>query len=263
MEKVKIAFAGGRLLGVRTLKWLASQELFDVIAVCPVPLISDPDYYGKMTDIINENSFYTCDIDKLIDKEIDIGLSVNYHKIIGENILNHCKKGFYNVHHSYNLRLRGRNITTHALLNTLQEDVFYHGTTLHLMVSELDAGGIVASEAINIETTDTAYSLFNKTDEVALKMIIEWFPRIAKEKIFLYHPPEEGVHSYKNSDLPSREININMSEQTIDSYIRAFDFPGKEPAYIQEHGRKIYLVFEKRDQYNKKFVLHGKTYYTE
>lgn len=263
MERIRVAFAGGRSLGVRTLKWLVLQKIFEVIAVCPVPRDSDPEYFDQMIAVINENGLKKCDIQELMSVEVDIGLSVNYHRIIREEILRHCKKGFYNVHHSYNLRLRGRNITTHVLLNTLDENVYYHGTTLHLMVPELDAGGIVASEAVNIEKDDTAYSLFAKTDEKAFDMITEWFPRVAGEKVFLYMPPQEGIHCYKNADLPDREIKEYMSDQEMDVLVRAFDFPGKEPAYIQKDKKKVHVVSASRDQFVNKLVIHDRIYYTD
>ncbi len=263
MERVKIAFAGGRALGVRTLEWLATNSIFDVVAVCPVPKDSDPDYYNDMMSVIDHFKLLSCDINRLKDFYIDMGLSVNYHRIIKQDILSCFNKGFYNVHHSYNLRLRGRNITTHAILNTLNENVYYHGTTLHLMVPELDAGGIVASESVSIDPEDTAYSLFNKTDDVSFEMITEWIPRIATQRVFLYTPPTEGVHSYKNSELPSREMNDAMSDEMIDTYIRAFDFPGKEPAYLMSDGRRIHLVMNKRDHFQKQYKINSKIYYSD
>ena len=110
------------------------------MAVCPVPYDIDPEYHDQLMQVIKENDYYICDIKGFLYLEVDMGLSVNYHRIIDEEILRHCTKGFYNVHHSYNLRLRGRNITTHAILNTVTENIFYHGSTLHLMAPELDSG---------------------------------------------------------------------------------------------------------------------------
>ena len=263
MAKVKIAYGGGRFLGVQVLKWLSSQDEFEIVAVCPVPYKYDPEYYDQMMEIVRNNHYLVCDINELKDMAIDIGLSVNYHRIIEENILNHCRKGFYNVHHSYNLRLRGRNITTHVLLNTLDEKIHYHGTTLHRMVPELDAGGIVASQAISIMKTDTAYTLFKKIDMLALDMLKEWIPRLAFENVVLYEPPEEMVHKYKNSDLPSREIKESMPNERIDVIIRAFDFPGKEPAFIMRNGKQIHLVYTKRDKYQRAFEINGNLYYAE
>lgn len=253
---------GGRALGVKTLKWLSEQEDFQVVAVCPIPYELDKEYHNELVKIACEKSLNICDISQLKELEVDIGLSVNYYRIIREEILNHCKRGFYNIHHSYNLRLRGRNITTHVILNTLKENVFYHGTTLHRMIPELDAGPIVASYCIEIKSSDTAFSLFQKADEEALCMIKEWMPRIAFQEVFPYEPPQDSIHYYKNNDLPKRTLNLDiMTQKEIDVYIRAFDYPGKEPAYFEVNGRKFHLVFQPRDQYLYKHSINGCTYY--
>lgn len=264
MKKVKIAFGGGRKLGIKTLKWLSEQNNFEIVAVCPVPEEFDAESHNAFINAANEFQWNVCDISELKNMELDIGLSVNYHKIINKDILELCRKGFYNIHHSYNLRLRGRNITTHAILNTLSEQIFYHGTTLHKMVSQLDAGPIAASRPIQINYYDTAFSLFQKADEEALSLIKEWLPRIAFQEVFLYEPPKEGVHCYRNADLPDRAIDMErMSKEEIDTFIRAFDFPGKEPAFLEAGGEKIHLVYYARGSYRYEYVVKGKTYYTD
>lgn len=249
---------------MQILEWLCGQAEYEVAAICPIPQELDADAHSAIMDLADKYKLRVCEISRIRELDIDIGLSVNYHRIIGEEILDYCRKGFYNVHHSYNLRLRGRNITTHAILNTLAEDVFYHGTTLHKMIPRLDAGPIVASRSVDIACDDTAGSLFQKVDEAALLMIKEWLPRLAFEKVFLYDPPEEGVHSYKNADLPERMLDVNrMSAAEIDAYIRAFDFPGKEPAFFEASEGKVHLVYRERDQYGHEVALKGNIYYTD
>lgn len=264
MKKVKVAFGGGRTLGVKILEWLCTQDYLEIAAVCPNPIELDQYAYDEIKKIAEKNKLRFCEISEILLLDIDIGLSVNYYKKIREDILCHCRNGFYNVHHSYNLRLRGRNITTHAIINTLTENIFYHGTSLHKMVPELDAGPIVASRAIEISCKDTAYSLFQKADKQAMSMIIEWLPRLSAQKVFLYEPPIEGVHYYKNMDLPSRLLDINkMSTKELDVYIRAFDFPDKEPAFIEINGKKIHLVIDKRGKYIHQYNLNGCIYFTD
>ncbi len=264
MEKVKIALGVGRTLGIQILKWISSHELFDVVAVCPVPHNEDPNSYYDIQKVIEENNYRQCDIEELLGLDIDVGLSVNYHRIIRKEILDHCRIGFYNVHHSYNMRLRGRNISTHALLNTLDENIRYHGSSIHLMVEELDAGPIVSTKAVEIEDSDTAYSLFCKANEAAYEIVKEWLPRIVTQKIYPYYPPIEGIHKYLNLDIPDRRIDLaSMSQQVVDVYIRAFDFPGKEPAFLECEGVIKHLVFSPRDEYITPISLGDKTYYTE
>lgn len=264
VEKVKIVFCGGRQLGVDTLEWLCSNYMFNVVAVCPLTKDFDNENYDKIQNIIKKYNIQCCfDINDLENIQFDIGLSVNYNKILSEKILNLCKIGFYNVHHSYNLRLRGRNITTHAILNARKENIFYHGTTLHLMVPKLDAGGIVASASCNIDENDTANTLFKKVDNLAFDLIKEWLPRIATQNIILYEAPMLNVHYYTNADLPSKEIKKSLSEEETFDFVRAFDFPPFEPAYIMLNNNKVHLVIKKRDVYIKEMHYKDRTYYTD
>lgn len=212
---------------------------------------------NDMKKVASENHLRICNMSEVSNEIFDIGLSVNYNQIIPESILQHCKKGFYNIHHSYNMRLRGRNITTHAILNASKDKMFYHVTTLHKMVAKLDAGPIVASRSCTIESSDTAFSLFCKVDGLAYEMIKEWIPRIALQHVELYDAPERGVRYFSNKDLPSREIDIDMSGEDIYDLVRAFDFPGYAPAYMILNDRKVDLVVDKREKYNKKIYLKG------
>lgn len=262
--KVKLIFGGGRSLGVKVLRWLCSLEWVEICAVCPIPKEYDMAAADEMRAVIMENQLPEYTMDEIKDMYFDVGLSVNYHKIIPAEILSLCTKGFYNIHHSYNLRLKGRNITTHAILNARKEGIHYHGTTLHMMVPELDAGPIVASAACEIRENDTAYTLFERVDALALQLIKEWFPRIAFETIYTYMPPEEGVHCYKNKDLPPKEIPLReLNSDEFFDYVRAFDFPGNEPAFIIEKGIKKHLVVQAREGYEKKILIKDKYYYTD
>ncbi len=261
--KVKMIFAGGRRLGINVLSWLCTLSWIEVAAIVPIPRELDMEAADDMQRIIDRYQLQVCSMEEVKGKQFDIGLSVNYHKIIPAEILSVCKRGFYNIHHSYNMRLRGRNIATHAILNCRKEKKFYHGTSLHMMIPELDAGPIIASAACEISYMDTAFSLFQKTDRLALQLVKEWFPRIAQETVYPYYVPEAGVHYYKNKDLPSKEILVDVWDgEKIYDYVRAFDFPDKEPAYIFEDGMKKELVLEPRNIYTERIYIKGHTYYT-
>lgn len=255
-----MVYCGGRLLGVNVLSWLCKQENVCIKAICPIEKKYDEQHYTAMIDLAAKYKIKLCDINQF--PEADYGLSVNYNRIINSEALFRCKNGFFNVHHSYNLRLRGRNISTHAILNTLHEKIYYHGTCIHRMVPALDAGPIVASVSFPIAPDDTAYSLFCKADRFALELIKDWWPRILWQTVFPYMPSEEGIHIYKNSELPSRIIETaNLDE--IDALIRAFDFPGKEPAYILKNGEKTHLVYHRRDNYQNEIQIGEKTFFTD
>lgn len=261
--KKRVVFLGDRELGYKSLKWLLEDGRFVIVGLV---WVSTPKYSYLKEEVIDLARKYKLDIideSELANIEFDIGVSVNYNKIIDESILKLALCGFWNIHHSYNLRLRGRNITTHAILNSHKEHIYYHGTTLHKMVPQLDSGGIVASQAVKIDSSDTAYTLFKKVDEIAFDLFKEWIPRIAFETIFTYNPPNEGVLMFRDKDLPSKEIPKNLTDDQKYDYVRAFDFPGYDPAYTCINGEKIELVVNERENYNKRIRFANKDMFTK
>lgn len=262
MEKSRIVFLGSRDLGYRALKWLLEDGRFIVLGVSFALDLSDRFSEKRLLSLVEEYQLNVISQGEIKDIEFDIGISVNHHKVLGKSILELAPRGFWNIHHSYNLRLKGRNITTHAILNAKAEHIQYHGTSLHLMVPELDSGGIAASSSVKIEEEDTAYSLFMKVDDAAFELFKEWIPRIAFEKVYPYEPPNEGIMIFKDKDLPSKEVPNNLLDNDKYDYVRAFDFPKYEPAYIIENGKKIELVVKERENYRKKIIFANRGMFT-
>lgn len=260
----RIIFAGGRDLGVRVFAWLNTCDWADIIGVVPLNQKFDPDFYDEMCRLIKKYNVPVISIEDLSNLSYDIGLSVNFNKIIKPEVLEKPTKGFFNVHHSYNLRLRGRNIATQAILNSRVSGYYYHGTTLHKMVSELDAGPIVASRACDIKKNDTAYTLFKRVDKLAYELIKEWMPRIALQNIATYETPTKDVYLFKNKDLPDKEVKLDMDDDAFYDFVRAFDFPGKEPAYYLDNKQIVPLVIIPREnEYESKIILKKHVYYTK
>lgn len=74
----------------------------------------------------------------------------------------------------------------------------------------------------------------------------------------------EGIHSYREKDLPSKEIPIDLlSAEEIYDYVRAFDYIGREPAYIINNGLKKSVVLREREGYRRKIEIKGFCYYTD
>lgn len=263
MVKKKVLFLGCRELGYYALEWLLQHDGFLVVAACLFKNNEERFWGLDPREICIRESITEIDIADIPNLDFDIGLSVNYHKIIPADILPCAKQGFWNIHHSYNLRLRGRNITTHAILRSFDDNVHYHGTTIHKIVEELDAGPILASSATNILRDDTAFSLFSRLDLMALDMLKEWFPRLAFEETFLYNPPHEGVLIFKASQLPSKEVNLKWTDQKIYDHVRAFDHPLFPPAYAILDNETIELVIKPREEYRDPIKFDTHIFYTK
>ncbi len=262
-DKSKIVFLGCRDLGYRALEWILESGSYEVIGACLYPLDGHRYWSRDPRDLCEKYNIPEFSVSDLLVKTFDLGISVNYHELVPKAVLNIPQKGFWNIHHAYNLRLKGRNTITHAILNSKVDRIHYHGTTIHKMVEKLDVGPIAASRAVPIEENDTAYSLFNKLDNLALDLITEWLPRIAYEQVFTYEPPTEGIRMFKNSDLPEKKIDLNWNINYIHDFVRAFDFPGFEPAFYLEDEKKIHVVLSSREGYMKPLNVQGKIFYTQ
>lgn len=260
-KKCRIVFLGNRPVGKTVLEWLVARPDFDVVGVLLYPKDGERYWREDPRDIAEEHGLRELGLQDLPEVGFDVGLSVNYHKKIDAETLALPILGFWNVHHSYNLRLKGRNITTHAILLSRKENYRYHGSTLHRMVEEIDCGPIAASRTFPIEDSDTAVTLFDKANEVAFELIKEWLPRIAYQQVITYDPPAEGFHKFLKKDLPSKQIEPDWTADEIHDHVRAFEFPPFPPAFMQQHDKVLELSLSPREGFDDRLSIKGFEYY--
>ena len=98
---------GSRPLGHYALSLLQSISQVEVIASVvkePIQCMVEGRSFYIANNIQNDHN--------LSDMCFDIGVSINYWKIIPSSLLKIPRLGFVNLHHSYNLSLRGRNMSS-------------------------------------------------------------------------------------------------------------------------------------------------------
>ena len=241
---------GSRPLGKYALNFLLSLENIDIVGVIlkefenkwwdEDPLDVD---IGKIPKLAH---------DDLNHIEFDFGVSINYWKVIEGSVIDKAKLGFINIHHSHNLYYRGRSMATRAILNS--EIIPFHGTCLHYTDDGLDTGPIIASSPILISDDDTAWTLNNKLDNEAKKLIDFWFPIVTKNKVNAVYPTKNNPLEFRNDLEIQKLINLDDDKNLINLKIRAFDFNNKfEEAYFIENNKKKYLTYKKyigKKEYN-------------
>lgn len=104
----------------------------------------------------------------------DFILSFYYRNMIHREVLHIPRLGALNLHGSYLPKYRGRVPVNWAVINGETET----GATLHYMVEKPDAGEIVDREKVTIAFTDTAFDVFNKVTEAAIKVIGRSWPML-------------------------------------------------------------------------------------
>jgi len=257
----KIAFLGQGKLAYDILTWIVSTDCEGTIY-----LLSKGDdfkvlsgFNNGLLNIVNIES-----IEELLCITFDIGFSINYWKILTRDILEIPNKHFWNIHHSYMLNIRGRYSATFAILNRNNKIINNtFGTSMHVMIEKLDAGDMLFSIPIPIELNDTSFDLIQKANFISFEMFKKKFEDILLEKANELICPSSDYFLIKSSQLPSREILEIFSSDEVFDLVRAFDFPGYEPAfYIDQLMGKVHFVLNARDEFIHKINFKGHEYFT-
>jgi methionyl-tRNA formyltransferase len=240
MNKIKVVFLGGRPIGSFAIELLEKISNVEIIG-CVTKLPSENAWWkGDPHEYVSNK--YPClelgDLDKL---DFDFGVSINYWKVIPSNIVSKPRLGFINLHHSYNLSYKGRDMTTHVIRTFRKKSQLYHGTTLHYTDDGLDTGPAIASLPCDISESDTAWSLFNKVEKVGEKLLEYWLPKLVLNKAPTMKPEVNDELNFRQ-DL-NRELPHNMSPVEVYDFVRSLDFNNFfEPAYMTSNGIKHYLT---------------------
>jgi len=158
----------------------------------------------------------------------DLMLSASYRKRIPGCILDVCRDRI-NFHPSLLPKHRGCWSGFWAIFEGDEET----GVTCHHMVQEFDAGRILHQDRIQVESTDTAVSLYRKllpvTATCAKRVLVDYFAGglpVGDE--------QSGPSSYHYRRLPfGGLIQPEWSDLQVDRFVRAMHFPPFEGAALQ------------------------------
>ncbi len=173
---------------------------------------------------------------------VDFLVSVQYHRVLSHREIEKARCLAVNLHMAPLPEYRGANQFSFAILNNEKE----FGTTLHEMIPQVDAGDILVERRFRVEDDWSAKALYDKTVEESMKMFSEHIEEVLRMTI--KGQPQRGVrrerprYFYRKRDIEGfKEVDLHWPLEKIDRHVRAFDFPGFEPAYVLLEGQKIYL----------------------
>lgn len=236
----KIAIIGSRSLACNILEWIVQQELVEVVGVVA------PKFKGWWNDKLADTAiglgievFET--LDELLEHKPDIVFSINYWKIIEESYIQKVPEGILNIHHSYLLKYRGRYSTSWAIMNARKLDCWQHGTTLHYISKELDAGPIVASYQCEILESDTAEALFARVEALAIQMFKDSFGKIINDQVGQLLEPDPAFLFYDIDSNKNLEIAYGQPIEDLYDIVRAWSFEGRPRPYFNFNGYKIFM----------------------
>ena len=113
--------------------------------------------------------------------DVDLIVLAGFMKILSPEFVANFPNKIINIHPSLLPKFKGMN-THKRVLATAEKE---HGTTVHIVTSELDAGPILAQEKIQIESSDTAVTLEEKVKRIEHSLYPQVINDIALGRISL------------------------------------------------------------------------------
>jgi len=178
---------------------------------------------------------------------IDVGISCRASIIYKPDFISIFKHYFINMHGGILPSRAGVHIACHVLIEGDRKS----GGTLHLINKKIDDGAIIDRLFFDIEPTDTALSVYKKTNIALLDLVKRNTKHILGNELKMRQQEEyikEGEErKYFNKDALSKkkQLTLDMRPNYIDRVVRACDFPGHEPAYIVIGKNKLYLTTQR------------------
>ncbi|MES2608363.1 MAG: formyltransferase [Pseudomonadota bacterium] len=160
--------------------------------------------------------------------QADAIFSFYYRNMIPEVILNHPPLGAYNMHGSLLPKYRGRCPVNWAMIHGESET----GVTLHHMVKAADAGDIVDQESTPISADDTAGTVMNRMNTLAVTVLKRSLPLIATQTAPRIVQDISQATYFGGRSAKDGEINWMQSAISIHNLVRALQpSPQYPPAF--------------------------------
>lgn len=147
----------------------------------------------------------------------------------------------YRAINFHNARLpdyRGHNAVNHALLAGDTEFT----CTAHWMVDEVDSGDIAFECSFSIAADETALSLYGKAVQAGLRVFDAVLRCLLEGQPIPRRPARPGGRLFPRHSTASLRRIEDPGLPEMDTKARAFFFPPFEPAYVEQHGRRVYVL---------------------
>ena len=183
----------------------------------------------------NENLILAC----LRRSEPQVVLSVQYPWILSANFLNTWGAGVLNLHNAKLPDYRGHHCLSHEIANAER----VHVSTLHWIEPTVDRGRLVAERQTQILPNDTAHSLWTRSVEACLELLVHVFSRpseLLQEQSYALIP--SGGRFYSVTELQRLKRIDTTDPEEMFRIARACWFPPHEPAYVAVGESRLYVL---------------------
>ncbi|MGL4342965.1 MAG: methionyl-tRNA formyltransferase [Metamycoplasmataceae bacterium] len=185
--------------------------------------------------------------DNLKEMDFDIFLTIAFGQYIPAKILDLKKNSFINIHGSLLPKYRGAAPIQRAIFNGETKT----GFCLIYMINKMDAGDIIMSQELDIDSNDTSLTLFLKMENEIRKIISDWLLKFWEKK-FSVIKQEDSLTT--NADKLTKEESFLVKDTSFNmiNKIRAFnENPG---AYFYFQNKRV-KIFQASYEYRPNSIL--------
>lgn len=242
----RVVFFGSIGIAKRILEEIVLTKEIELLGICCEKVINSWRDEESVYEFAVKNNIPILEVSQVSKLDADLGISVRFNKIIGENVINSFKMGIVNTHGGILPEYRGSYCNINALLNGEKE----FGVTLHYIHPGVDDGDIVDIKKVVISDDCTGFDLYKESERLCYEVMADNIDallagtnkRVPQDE---YIVAGHASNSYrrdetiKAKDLTEIEIENPLWLRTV----RAFDSPHHEPAYIKVRDKKVYVRY--------------------
>lgn len=173
-----------------------------------------------------------------------IGFSCRFNRILPKRLIALFSEGVINFHGGLLPEMGGLYSSCHTILENCSKG----GGTIHYIDEFIDNGDIILRCEFDVMPDDNSYIIFQKTQEALLSGFTNVIDDILEKRVQVKSQAELVKEGYakryydKNSIFVKKRLRGDEGLEYIYKVVRAFDFPGHEPAFIEFGEKRIYLT---------------------
>ena len=176
------------------------------------------------------------EMEALMQLDADLIVTAAYGQFLPQTLLDAPKHGAINVHASLLPKYRGGAPIHYAVMNGDKET----GVTIMEMVKQMDAGAMIAQQAIPITKEDTCGTMFEKLSMVGRDLLLSCLDDYIAEKITpIMQNEAEATYSPNISREQERLSFAQWTAVEMDNHVRGMNpFP---IAHVMLQGKRVKL----------------------
>lgn len=226
---MRIVYIGAVDFSASALRELISMGA-DVVGVCTLKNSSFNADHQDLSSIAEEAAIPVCPVSELNSQEgfdwiksqlPDVIFCFGWSRLIREPLLSLPPLGVIGFHPAALPANRGR----HPIIWSLVLGLRQTASTFFKMDKGADSGDIVSQVMLEIETSDDAYTLYNRISRIALAQLREFVPRLSNGTIQLVPQNHAISNSWRKRGPMDGCIDWRMAASTIHNLVRGLTKP--------------------------------------